>query len=417
MGATWKDGDSHTGDTVNFAPSARSAELADRLNQFMEDRVYPAEPVFRAQVAADRWAKPAIIEELKVAAKALGLWNLALPGEHGAGLSNLDYAQLAEIMGRSVSITPAVTNCAAPDTGNMEVLSAFGTPDQQAQWLEPLLSGNIRSCFAMTEPDVASSDATNIATSIERDGDDYVISGRKWWTTGACHPDCKIMIVMGKTDQTAPTYRQQSQVLVPMDTPGVEVVRPLTVLGYDDAPYGHGEVLLDRVRVPVANIIGAEGDGFAIAQERLGPGRIHHCMRLLGMAERAFDLMCERVQSRIAFGGPLANQGVIQEWSADSRIELEQARLLVLKTAWLMDTVGNKGARIEISAIKVAVPNVALRVLDRAMQAFGGAGVSNDFPIAEMWAQARTLRLADGPDEVHRMAVARRELQRYGPAR
>jgi acyl-CoA dehydrogenase len=343
------------------------------------------------------------------------LWNLFLPGSHGAGLTNLDYAPLAEIMGRSVEIAPVVTNCAAPDTGNMETLARFGTTDQKSRWLEPLLAGEIRSCFGMTEPDVASSDARNVATSIVRRGDHYVINGEKWWTSGAMHPDCKIMIVMGITDPEGPPYRRQSQVLVPMDTSGVTVARPLTVMGYDNAPHGHASVTLEDVRVPVSHLLGDQGSGFAIAQERLGPGRIHHCMRLLGMAERAFDLMCERALSRSAFGGPLADQGVVQEWIADSRIEIEQARLLVLKTAWLMDTAGNKGARVEISAIKVVAPNVALRVIDRAIQMFGGAGVSADVPLAAMWAHARTLRIADGPDEVHRRSVARRELGRYRP--
>jgi acyl-CoA dehydrogenase len=399
---------------MDFEPSARTTGLQEQLTDFMEAHVYPAEPVFRDQVAADRWAKPPIIDELKAEARRRGLWNLFLPDdEYGAGLTNLEYAPLAEIMGRSLMLAPTATNCAAPDTGNMEILAMFGTPEQKAQWLEPLLEGEIRSAFGMTEPDVASSDATNIGTSIVRQGDDYVINGRKWWTSGGMHPDCKIMIVMGKTDPDGPPHQQQSMVLVPMDTPGVTIVRPLTVYGYDDAPHGHAEVDLQDVRVPVTNLLGEEGSGFAIAQARLGPGRIHHCMRLLGMAERALEAMCVRAHDRVAFGKPLADQGVVQEWIADSRIEIEQARLLVLKTAWLMDTVGNKGARIEVSAIKVAVPNVALNVLDRAVQAHGGAGVSDDFPLAEMWAQARTLRIADGPDEVHRRSVARRELRKY----
>jgi acyl-CoA dehydrogenase len=399
---------------MDFAPSARVEELTERLNDFMTSHVYPVESIYREQVEADRWAQPPIMEELKREARSRGLWNLFLPdAEHGAGLTNLEYAPLAEIMGRSLWVAPEATNCAAPDTGNMEILHMFGTPEQKAEWLEPLLAGEIRSCFGMTEPGVASSDATNIETNIERDGDHYVINGTKWWTSGAMHPDCKIMILMGKTDPDGPPYRQQSQVLVPMHTPGVTVTRPLQVFGYDDAPHGHAEVTLEDVRVPVSNVLGNEGDGFAIAQARLGPGRIHHCMRLIGMAERAFDLMCDRAHERVAFGKTLAEQGVIREWIADSRIEIEQARLLVLKTAWLMDTVGNKGARIEISAIKVVAPNVALRVLDRAMQVFGGAGMHSDVPLAELWAQARTLRLADGPDEVHRRAVARRELRRY----
>ena len=398
---------------MDFAPSQRVVELSESLNDFMDSHVYPAEPVYAEQVAANRWATPPVINELKAEARSRGLWNLFMPhGDYGAGLTNLEYAPLCEIMGRSLAIAPVATNCAAPDTGNMEILAVFGTKEQKARWLEPLLQGEIRSCFGMTEPDVASSDARNIETSIVRDGDEYVINGRKWWTSGAMHPDCKIMIVMGKTDPNGPTYRQQSQVLVPMDAPGVSVVRPLTVFGYDDAPHGHAEVLLEDVRVPVSNVLGNEGDGFAIAQERLGPGRIHHCMRLLGMAERSFEMMVRRVQEREAFGGPIADQGVVQAWIADSRIELEQARLLVLKTAWLMDTAGNKGARIEIAAIKVVAPNVALNVIDRAIQAFGGAGVDGDVPLAELWAQARTLRLADGPDEVHRRSVARRELRR-----
>ncbi len=398
---------------MDFAPSQKVVELSESLSDFMESHIYPAEPVFAEQVAANRWATPPIIDELKAEARSRGLWNLFMPHEgYGAGLTNLEYAPLCEIMGRSLAIAPVATNCAAPDTGNMEILAVFGTEEQKARWLDPLLEGEIRSCFGMTEPDVASSDARNIETSIVRDGDEYVINGRKWWTSGAMHPDCKIMILMGKTDPDGPTYRQQSQVLVPMDTPGVSVVRPLTVFGYDDAPHGHAEVLLEDVRVPVSNVLGNEGDGFAIAQERLGPGRIHHCMRLLGMAERSFEMMVRRVQAREAFGGPIADQGVVQAWIADSRIEIEQARLLVLKTAWLMDTAGNKGARIEIAAIKVVAPNVALNVIDRAIQAFGGAGVDGDVPLAELWAQARTLRLADGPDEVHRRSVARRELRR-----
>ena len=401
---------------MDFAPSQRVVELSESLNDFMDSHVYPAEPVYAEQVAANRWATPPVINELKAEARSRGLWNLFMPhGDYGAGLTNLEYAPLCEIMGRSLAIAPVATNCAAPDTGNMEILAVFGTKEQKARWLEPLLQGEIRSCFGMTEPDVASSDARNIETSIVRDGDEYVINGRKWWTSGAMHPDCKIMIVMGKTDPNGPTYRQQSQVLVPMDAPGVSVVRPLTVFGYDDAPHGHAEVLLEDVRVPLSNVLGNEGDGFAIAQERLGPGRIHHCMRLLGMAERSFEMMVRRVQEREAFGGPIADQGVVQAWIADSRIELEQARLLVLKTAWLMDTAGNKGARIEIAAIKVVAPNVALNVIDRAIQAFGGAGVDGDVPLAELWAQARTLRLADGPDEVHRRSVARRELRRLAP--
>jgi acyl-CoA dehydrogenase len=392
----------------------RVQELQARLVEFMDERVYPNEVTLREQVEADRWVQPAIIEELKAEARKRDLWNLFLPhSDLGAGLTNLEYAPLAEIMGRSVELAPEATNCAAPDTGNMELLAEFATAEQREQWLVPLLAGEIRSCFGMTEPDVASSDASNIATVIERRGDEYVINGRKWWTTGAVHPNCKVMILMGKTDPDGSRYRQQSQVLVPMDAPGVTVVRPLTVFGYDDAPHGHAEVLLEDVRIPVSNMLGQEGDGFTIAQARLGPGRIHHCMRLLGMAERGLELLCQRVRKRVAFGKPLAEQGVIQDWIAESRIEIEQARLMVFKTAWLMDTVGNKGARIEISAIKVLAPRVALHVLDRAIQAHGGGGLSEDFPLAAMWAHARTLRFADGPDEVHKMTIARRELRAH----
>ena len=399
---------------MDFEFSARVRELQDQVTGFMESHIYPNEALHAEQVEADRWGQPPVMEELKVEAQKRGLWNLFLPNkEFGAGLTNLEYAPLAEIMGHSVDTVPEATNCAAPDTGNMEVLAEFANKEQQAEWLEPLLKGEIRSAFAMTEPDVASSDAANIATRIERRGDEYVINGRKWWTSGAPHPNCKVLILMGKTDPDGPPYRQQSQILVPLDTPGVTVKRALSVFGYDDAPHGHAEVLFEDVRVPVANVIGNEGDGFAIAQGRLGPGRIHHCMRLIGMAERAFELMCTRVQKRVAFGQPLATQGVIQDWIAESRIEIEQARLMVLKTAWLMDTVGNKGARIEVSAIKVLAPRMALNVIDRAIQAHGGGGVSGDFPLASMWAHARTLRLADGPDEVHKRSIARRELRSY----
>jgi acyl-CoA dehydrogenase len=399
---------------MDFEFSPRVKELQSQLSDFMESHIYPNEALHEEQVAANRWAQPPIMEQLKVEAQKRGLWNLFLPNkEFGAGLSNLEYAPLAEIMGHSVDLAPEATNCAAPDTGNMEVLAEFANREQQAHWLEPLLKGEIRSAFAMTEPDVASSDASNIATRIERRGDEYVINGRKWWTSGAPHPNCKVLIVMGKTDPDGPPYRQQSQVIVPLDTPGITVKRALSVFGYDDAPHGHAEVLFEDVRVPAANVIGNEGDGFAIAQGRLGPGRIHHCMRLIGMAERAFELMCTRVQKRVAFGQPLANQGVIQDWIAESRCEIEQARLMVLKTAWLMDTVGNKGARIEVSAIKVIAPRMALNVIDRAIQAHGGGGVSGDFPLAAMWAHARTLRLADGPDEVHKRTIARRELRAY----
>ncbi len=345
---------------MDFNPSPRAAEYLERVATFMDDHVYPNEARMHREIeSGDRWAQPAAMEELKAEAKRQGLWNLwNSDPAHGAGLSNIEYAPLAELMGRSIHVAPEAFNCNAPDTGNMEVLERFGTDEQKERWLRPLLDGEIRSCFGMTEPDVASSDANNIATRIERDGDHYVINGRKWWTTGAKHPNNRIMILMGRSDPDAPPHRQQSQVLVPMDTPGVTVVRPLTVMGYDDAPQGHAEVNLENVRVPVENVISGEGEGFAIAQARLGPGRIHHCMRLIGMAERAFDLMCDRVHRRVAFGGPLADQGVVQEWVANSRIEIEQARLLTLKTAWLMDTVGNRGAAVEISAIKVIVPNV-----------------------------------------------------------
>ena len=399
---------------MDFSPTPRAAEYAERVEAFMDEFVYPNEGVLHEQLDADRWAQPAIVETLKGEARDRGLWNLFLPdAEHGAGLTNLEYAPLAEIMGRSVHLAPEAMNCSAPDTGNMEVFHDFGTDAQREEWLLPLLAGEIRSCFGMTEPAVASSDATNIETSIRRDGDEYVINGRKWWTSGAMHPHCAVMILMGKTDPDGPRHLQQSQIIVPMDSAGLTVVRPLTVFGYDDSPHGHAEVVLDDVRVPVHNVIGEEGAGFAIAQARLGPGRIHHCMRLIGAAERALEMMCRRAHERFAFGSTLAEKGVVREWIADSRIEIEQARLLVLKTAWLMDTVGNKGAAIEISAIKVAVPNMALRVIDRAIQTFGGGGLSQDYPLAAMWANARTLRFADGPDEVHRRQIARRELRAY----
>jgi acyl-CoA dehydrogenase len=368
------------------------------------------------RASADRWAIPPVMEEMKAAARAAGLWNLWLPeSEYGAGLTNREYAPLCETMGRSF-IAPEVFNCNAPDTGNMEVLVRYGTPEQKRRWLEPLLAGDIRSGFAMTEPDVASSDATNIRASIVRDGDSYVINGRKWWTTGAMDPRCKILIFMGKTDPSAPRHLQQSMVLVPMDTPGVRIVRPLTVFGYDDAPHGHAEIDFDDVRVPVTNVLLGEGRGFEIAQGRLGPGRIHHCMRLIGLAERALAAMCARVRERVAFGKPLAEQGVIGEWIADSRIEIDQARLLTLSAAELMDRMGNKAAKDRIAMIKVVAPNVALRVLDRAIQAFGAAGVSEEPGLAEAYAQARTLRLADGPDEVHRAALAKAELKKQAAA-
>ncbi len=401
---------------MDFGQTKRVSELVEQLNAFMDAHVYPNEGLLEEQIAADRWAQPQIIEDLKVKAKAEGLWNLFLPrADEGAGLTNLEYASLAEITGRSLHLAPEALNCSAPDTGNMEVFHDFGTDEQKDRYLVPLLAGEIRSCFGMTEPDVASSDATNIQTSIRREGDEYVINGRKWWTSGAMHPNCAVMILMGKTNPDAARHLQQSQIAVPMDTPGIEVIRPLHVFGYDDAPHGHAEVQLTDVRVPVTSLIGEEGGGFAIAQARLGPGRIHHCMRLIGMAERALELMCTRAYERSTFGSTLADKGVVREWIADSRIEIEQARLLTLKTAWLMDTVGNKGAAIEISAIKVAVPNMALRVIDRAIQTHGGGGLSQDFPLAAMYAQARTLRFADGPDEVHRRQLARRELRKYAP--
>jgi acyl-CoA dehydrogenase len=400
---------------MDFAPSTRSAELAARLNDFMDTHVRPAEAVYAQQMAesGDPHFHPPVLEELKAEAHARGLWNLFLPHatEWTEGLSNLDYAPLAEIMGTS-PLGSEACNCSAPDTGNMEILTMFGTPEQQERWLQPLLAGEIRSAFAMTEPAVASSDATNIECSIVRDGDDYVINGHKWFISGAASDRCKILIVMGKTDPDAPRHLQQSMVLVPMDTPGVEHIRAIEVFGYQDRE-GHSELTFTDVRVPVSNVLGTEGGGFAIAQARLGPGRIHHCMRAIGAAERALALMTERVTERVAFGKPLAEQGVIREWIADSRIEIEQARLLTLKAAWLMDTVGNKGARTEIAAIKVVAPNVALRVVDRAIQAFGAMGVSPDVPLAAMYAGLRTLRLADGPDEVHRLTVARRELAQY----
>ncbi len=397
-----------------FELSAKTSELRQRLLAFMCERIYPNEPVWRAEIAAgDRWQPTVIVETLKLRARAEGLWNLFLPAsEHGAGLTNLEYAPLCEIMGGSL-MAPEVFNCSAPDTGNMEVLARYATPEQQERWLKPLLAGEIRSCFCMTEPDAASSDATNIQSSIRREGTEYRIDGRKWWTSGAGDPRCKIAIFMGKTDPTAAPHRQQSMILVPMDTPGITVKRMLTVFGYDDAPHGHAEIVFDNVRVSAANLLLGEGRGFEIAQGRLGPGRIHHCMRLIGQAERALESMCRRVLSRAAFGKMLSEQGTIRAAIAQSRIEIEQARLLTFKAAHLMDTSGNKAARAEIAMIKVVAPSMALRVIDRAIQAHGGAGVSGDFDLAAAWANARTLRLADGPDEVHEESVAKLELAKY----
>jgi len=405
---------------MDFAHDTRTEELRAELLDFMATHVEPAEEVFEEQLAAqsdhpeDRWAwdtVPALVE-LRAEARRRGLWNLFLPGEAGAGLTNLQYAPLAEITGRT-ALAPAVFNCAAPDTGNMELLHDFGTEQQKARWLEPLLAGEIRSAFAMTEPEVASSDATNIATRIVRDGDEYVVTGRKWWITGAMNPNAKIFIVMGKTDPDAERHRQQSMILVPRDTPGVRIKRGMEVFGYDDHEHGgHAELEFDDVRVPAENIIAEPGMGFAIAQARLGPGRIHHCMRSIGLAERAIELMCERVESRVAFGRPLSEQGVIRDWIAESRVRLEQLRLLVLKTAWLMDTVGNRGAHTEIQAIKIATPATVQWILDKAIQAHGAGGLSQDFPLASAYAGIRTLRFADGPDEVHKNALAKAELRR-----
>jgi acyl-CoA dehydrogenase len=399
---------------MDFAPDARTVELTDRAWAFVSEQAIPAEPELDAELAAapNEWRCAPVIDRLRRQARGQGLWNLFLPGERGAGLSNLQYAPIAEVTGWSLRLAPVAFNCSAPDTGNMEVLNDFGTAEQKQQWLEPLLAAEIRSAFCMTEPDVASSDATNIATSIRRDGDSYVIDGRKWWSTGAMNPDAAILIVMGKTDPSAPRHRQQSMILVPRDTPGVRVLRPLTVFGYDDRHHGgHAEIEFHDVRVPAANLIAGEGDGFAIAQARLGPGRIHHCMRALGIGERALALVRERANQRIAFGRTLAEQGVIREWVAESRIQLEALRLLALKTAWLMDTVGNKQAMTEIQSIKIAVPRAIQQILDRAIQVFGGAGVSGDTPLAELFAGIRTLRLADGPDEVHLNSLGRAELR------
>ena len=406
---------------MDFAFDARTQELRESLLDFMDTHVHPNEKVFADQLAGldDRWAwsTAPVLQELRAEARSRGLWNLFLPvghyGDLGAGLTNLQYAPLAEITGRAGHLAPAALNCAAPDTGNMEVLAMFGTPEQQERWLRPLMEGRTRSAFAMTEPDVASSDATNIETSIVRDGDEYVINGRKWWITGAMNPQCEVFIVMGKTDPSASRHRQQSQVLVPRDTPGLTVVRPMHVMGYDDHEHGgHAELRFEDVRVPVSNLIGEEGGGFGVAQARLGPGRIHHCMRAIGVAEKAIELMCTRADSRVAFGRAISEQGVVRDWIAESRVRLEQLRLLVLKTAWLMDDVGARGAHTEIQAIKIATPSTVQWILDKAIQVHGAGGLSQDFPLANAYASIRTLRFADGPDEVHKNALAKAEIRK-----
>jgi acyl-CoA dehydrogenase len=410
---------------MDFDYSPKTKELQARLLKFMDDFIYPAEKEYEAELAANtaagkRWSALQTIEKLKPKAQAAGLWNLFLPkdtaeasGYHGAGLTNQEYAPLAEIMGR-VPWSSEVFNCSAPDTGNMETIARYGSEDIKARWLKPLLEGKIRSAFAMTEPEVASSDATNIATRIQRDGNDYVVNGHKWWISGAADPRCKVFITMGKTDPEAPKHSQQSMIVVPAETPGIRIVRPLTVFGYDDAPHGHVEMFFDNVRVPADNILLGEGRGFEIAQGRLGPGRIHHCMRLIGLAERSLELMCKRSSSRVAFGKTIAQQTVTQERIAEARCKIDQARLLTLKAAWMMDVAGNKAAKTEIAMIKVVAPNMALQVIDWAIQAHGGGGVSGDFPLASFWSHARTLRFADGPDEVHRNAIAKWELGKYG---
>ncbi|GHJ58955.1 acyl-CoA dehydrogenase [Nocardioides sp. OK12] len=406
---------------MDFAFDTRTEELRESLLDFMDTHVHPNEQVFADQLAGleDRWAwsTAPVLQELRAEARSRGLWNLFLPvghyGDLGAGLTNLQYAPLAEITGRAGHLAPAALNCAAPDTGNMEVLAMFGTPEQQERWLRPLMEGQIRSAFAMTEPDVASSDATNIETSIVRDGDEYVINGRKWWITGAMNPQCEVFIVMGKTDPSASRHRQQSQILVPRDTPGLTVVRPMHVMGYDDHEHGgHAELRFEDVRVPVANLIGEEGGGFGVAQARLGPGRIHHCMRAIGVAEKAIELMCTRADSRVAFGRAISEQGVVRDWIAESRVRLEQLRLLVLKTAWMMDDVGARGAHTEIQAIKIATPRTVQWILDKAIQVHGAGGLSQDFPLANAYASIRTLRFADGPDEVHKNALAKAEIRK-----
>jgi acyl-CoA dehydrogenase len=407
---------------MRFDYDAKTAGLRESLLDFMDTFVYPNEELFHEQIDAleDRWAWDSVpvLATLRAEAQRRGLWNLAIPGAHGGGLTNLQYAPLAEITGRSSHLAPPALNCSAPDTGNMEVLSMFGTPEQKARWLEPIMRAEIRSAFAMTEPAVASSDATNIDTRIVRDGDDYVINGRKWWITGAMNPNASIFIVMGKTDPEADRHRQQSMILVERDRPGVEIIRGMKVFGFDDHEHGgHAELAFHDVRVPATNLIANEGDGFAIAQARLGPGRIHHCMRLIGVAEKAIDLMCLRADERVAFGKPLADQGVVRSWIAESRVAVEQLRLLVLKTAWLMDTVGNKAAHTEVQAIKIATPETVQTILDRAIQIHGGGGLSQDFPLAYDLAQVRTMRFADGPDEVHKNSLAKAELRRQSARR
>ncbi|SCL20121.1 acyl-CoA dehydrogenase [Micromonospora pallida] len=407
---------------MDFAFDATTERMRQRLLALMEEKIYPAEATFREQLAVLEnqwaWSTVPILQELRAEARGAGLWNAFLPGQEGAGLTNLQYAPLAEITGRSLHLAPAALNCAAPDTGNMEVLASFGTIAQREAWLDPLLAGRLRSAFAMTEPDVASSDATNIATRINRIGNGYVVNGRKCWITGAMNPECALFIVMGKTDPDADRHRQQSMILVPRDTPGVVVKRGMEVFGYDDHNHGgHAEIVFHDVRVDASNLIGAEGDGFAIAQARLGPGRIHHCMRSIGVAERAIELMCDRADARIAFGRPLADQGVVRDWIAEARVRLEQLRLLVLKTAWLMDTKGNKAAHSEIQAIKIATPRTVEWILDKAIQVHGAGGLSQDFPLAEYFANVRTLRIIDGPDEVHKNAFARGELKRRAAVR
>ena len=402
---------------MDFAFDAKTLDLIGQLESFMDEHVYPAEPLAHEQMQDatknDSWAPPAVLEDLKAEARKRGLWNFFLPGAEGGGLTNLQYAPLAEITGRSIQLAPAAINCAAPDTGNIEVLSMFGSAEQKRKWLEPLLAGEIRSSFAMTEPKVASSDATNIETSIVKDGDDYVINGHKWWITGAMNPNAKVFIVMGKTDPSAERHRQQSMILVERDTPGFEIKRGMHVFGYNDRDHGgHAEIEFHDVRVPASNLIGAEGEGFAIAQARLGPGRIHHCMRALGIAERAVELMSRRASERVAFGKPIADQGVVRDWIAESRVRIEQLRLLILKTAWLMDTAGNRGAHTEIQAIKIATPAAVEWILDKAIQVHGAGGLSQDFPLAEWFAGMRTLRFADGPDEVHKNSLARAELRK-----